>query len=111
MKLKFVAVWLLVLLGSSLLVANKQPAADQRFTVYSVSISGNDCILSVKDESKVIYYTTGWDYDCSSIRSGETLLGHFGMAGYRSIWFDKGYKDKKGREKYTHPFAINTQEQ
>jgi hypothetical protein len=48
-----------LLLGPASLAAANQPIPDIVFTVNSVSITGDDCTLSVKNAG-VTYWTIGW---------------------------------------------------
>ncbi|HTW60614.1 MAG TPA: hypothetical protein VMD55_02330 [Terracidiphilus sp.] len=113
MKIVTVACAPVMLLCALPLMATKKPApVDTEFTVEFVSISGNLCSLSVRDAFGATYWATGWAYECGAIRSKDTLRGHFeNVAGYLDLYIDKGYKDKKGREKYSHPFTVNTKTQ
>ena len=104
MKLESLAT--VLLLGSSSLMAmgaKQAPFVDTPYTVLSVNITYGDCTVDIKGGGGIVYHMQGWVSECRVILSGETLKGHFNSDFF---YFDRGYKDKKGREEYTRPYTL-----
>jgi hypothetical protein len=90
------------------LLAEKKERITEMFVVQSVTLTGDNCILSVKD-GNVIYVLIGRAHLCADISSGTTLSGFIDTNGW--MHFLTGTNPKTGRPTWTPPFTIYSKHQ
>jgi hypothetical protein len=84
------------------------------FTIQSVTLSGNNCSLSVRSPDGVTYYATAWAWACGNMRTGDTLTGYVKTKDSlfappsTELYFENGFS-KKGKMKWSPPFEVSSQ--
>jgi hypothetical protein len=114
LSLLCVASVLLVPSLSSMATKDQTPPTTT-FTIQSVSLSGDTCLLSAKSAYGVTYYATGWARQCQYMRTGDTQTGYvktrFSLVGSNTteLYFQNGLS-KKGKVIWNW-FTVSSQSQ
>src|ERR1039458_5565098 len=104
---------LLLMPSLSSMATNNQTPPTTTFTIQSVTLTGDTCVLSAKSAYGTTYYATGWARQCQFMRTGDSQTGYvktrYSLVGPNTteLYFQNGYS-KKGKVQWNW-FTVSSQ--
>ncbi|MGD0154486.1 MAG: hypothetical protein ABSB50_00215 [Terracidiphilus sp.] len=109
--------WLLLISTLPCIAAKDQTPPTTTFTIQSVTLSGDECILSAKSAEGITYYASAYAWHCTGMKTGDRYVGYTKTHFYpfaspsmtTDLYFDAG-RSKKGKQQWDY-FSVSSQSQ